>query len=175
MQRPGISLPANRPTVLQGDVAVVGRLQELPTKALLSMEASWRAVVVGAVLPMAVVDAAAGVPPSGLLATLQRRSGLLARRGERERIRTSSEKLIQGRVGSGAGTCKTRALLVLWACTASARRNARMAKTARDQVQIHRSGLETISKLLDNLFWTDGKVHNTNLQSCQICSCPQGV
>ena len=53
-------------TVLQGDVAVVGRLQELPTKAPLSMEASWRAVVVGAVLPMAVVDAAAGMPPRGL-------------------------------------------------------------------------------------------------------------
>ncbi len=59
-------MPANRPTVLQGDVAVVGRLQELPTKAPLSMEASWRAVVVGAVLPMAVVDAAAGMPPRGL-------------------------------------------------------------------------------------------------------------
>ena len=74
-------MPANRPTVLQGDVAVVGRLQELPTKAPLSMEVSWHTVVVGAVLPMAVADAAAGVPPSGLLATLQgarRRSGLLA-------------------------------------------------------------------------------------------------
>ena len=56
----------DRRTVLQGDVAVVGRLQELPTKAPLSMEASWRAVVVGAVLPMAVADAAAGVPPRGL-------------------------------------------------------------------------------------------------------------
>ena len=55
----------DRRTVLQGDVAVVGRLQELPTKAPLSMEASWRAVVVGAVLPMAVVDAAAGMPPRG--------------------------------------------------------------------------------------------------------------
>ena len=61
----------DRRTVLQGDVAVVGRLQELPTKAPLSMEASWRAVVVGAVLPMVVADAAAGVPPSGLLAMLQ--------------------------------------------------------------------------------------------------------
>ena len=55
----------DRRTVLQGDVAVVGRLQELPTKAPLSMEASWRAVVVGAVLPMA-VDAAVGMPPRGL-------------------------------------------------------------------------------------------------------------
>ena len=36
--------------------AVVGRLQELPTKAPLSMEASWRAVVVGAVLPTFVVS-----------------------------------------------------------------------------------------------------------------------
>ena len=51
----------DRRTVLQGDVAVVGRLQELPTKAPLSMEASWRAVVVGAV-----VDAATGMPPRGL-------------------------------------------------------------------------------------------------------------
>ena len=66
LRRPGISSPANLPTMLQGDVAVVGRLQELPTKAPLSMEASWRAVVVGAVLPMAVVDAAAGMPPRGL-------------------------------------------------------------------------------------------------------------
>ena len=73
----------------------------------------------------------------------------------------SSGRFIQGRACSGAGTCKTRALLALRACTASARRNARVAQTARDQMQNHRSGLETISKLLDNLFWTDGKVHNT--------------
>ena len=51
--------------MLQGDVAVASRLQELPTKAPLSMEASWRTVVVGAMLPMAVADAAAGMPPSG--------------------------------------------------------------------------------------------------------------
>ena len=47
----------------------------------LSKEASWRAVVVWAVLLMAVAGAATGVPPSRLLATLQgarRRSGLLA-------------------------------------------------------------------------------------------------
>ena len=159
-------------------MAVAGRLQELPTNAPLSKEASWRAVVVWAVLPMAVVDAAVGVPPRSLLATLQgakRRSGLLARRGEWERIRMSSGKLIQGRAGSGASTCKTRALLALRACTATARRNARMAKTARELMQIHRPGLEIVSRLLDNLVWTDGKVHNTNLQSCQICPCPQGV
>ena len=46
-------------------MAVAGRLQELPTNAPLSKEASWRAVVVWAVLPMAVADAAAGMPPSG--------------------------------------------------------------------------------------------------------------
>ena len=57
----------DRRTVLHGDVAVVGRLQELPTKAPLSMEASWRAVVVAAVPTMAGAGAAAGVPPRELL------------------------------------------------------------------------------------------------------------
>ena len=80
-------------------MAVAGRLQELPTNAPLSKEASWRAVVVWAVLPMAVADAAAGVPPRSLLAMLQgarRRSGLLARRGEWVRIRMSSGKAYPG-------------------------------------------------------------------------------
>ena len=124
-------------------MAVAGRLQELPTNTPLLKEASWRAVVVWAVLPMAVADAAVGVPPRSLLAKLQgvrKRSGLLARRGEWERIRMSSGKLIQGRAGSGASTCKTRALLALQACTATVRRNARMAQTARELMQIHMPG-----------------------------------
>ena len=80
-----------------------------------------------------------------------------------------------GRAGSSASTCKTRALLALRACTAFVRRNARATKTARRLMQIHRPRLETVSKPLDNLVRTGGKVHNTNLQTCQICSCPQGV
>ena len=61
----------------------------------------------------------------------------------------------------GRGTCKTRALLALWACTTLVRRNARASKVAREPLQIHRTRLETCRRLLDNLVWGKGKFHNT--------------
>ena len=61
----------------------------------------------------------------------------------------------------GRGTCKTRALLAPRAHTGRAQQNARASKVAREPLQIHRTRLETCRRLLDNLVWGKGKVHNT--------------
>ena len=92
------------------------------------------------------------------------RRGCLARCGEKGsawRGAAERAKAVGPACQLGRGSCNTRALLVLRACTASARRNARMAKTARELMQIHRPRLETYIRLLDNLVWVKGKVHNT--------------